>query len=223
MILHSKAISTMILLPSHLKWGIGILASVFSAIISRIYLKTIPMDPQKDSSFHYTNVEKLFRTLMIVTACAMAFAHGSNDVSNAIGPVAIAIDLLQPSQTWLASIAIPQGILLLGACGIAVGLILYGHKVIATIGTGITELTPSRGFCAELATISIVVLASCTGLPISTTHTLVGAILGIGLARGINALNGRKIISIFSSWLITLPAGAGLSILFYMLLNPILP
>jgi len=110
-------------------------------------------------------------------------------------------------------------ILLLGGVGIVIGLATYGYKVIATVGSGITQLTPSRGFAATLAAATTVVLASSTGLPISTTHTLVGAVLGVGLARGIAALNMQVIKTIFMSWIVTLPAGALLSILFYFTLK----
>ena len=117
---------------------------------------------------------------------------------------------------------LPSWVLLLGAMGIVAGLIMYGHKVIATVGVGITELTPSRGFCCNLSASTTVVLASGTGLPISTTHTLVGAVLGVGLARGISALNMRVISSIFMSWIITLPACAILAIIFFYILKAIL-
>ena len=136
----------------------------------------------------FDSVERVFAVLMVFTACSMAFAHGSNDVANAVG-----------------------------ALGIVVGLATYGWRVITTVGRKITELTPSRGFAAELGAAGTVVIASATGLPISTTHTLVGAILGVGFARGIGALNLRTIGSIFMSWLITLPAGAGLAILFFFI------
>jgi PiT family inorganic phosphate transporter len=110
---------------------------------------------------------------------------------------------------------------LIGGIGIVVGLVTYGHKVIATVGTGITQLTPSRGFAATLAAATTVVVASGTGLPISTTHTLVGAILGVGLAVGRESLNYRQIGAIFMSWLVTLPAGAALSILFFFIFRAI--
>lgn len=167
--------------------------------------------------FGYANVERVFGVLMIFTACAMAFAHGSNDVANAVGPLAAVISVVRSDGVIDSAALVPWWVLVLGGGGIVVGLVTYGHKVIATVGTGITELTPSRGFAATLAAATTVVLASGTGLPISTTHTLVGAILGVGLARGMAALNLRVIGTIVMSWLITLPAGAGLAIVFFFM------
>ncbi|CAM4178956.1 inorganic phosphate transporter [Vreelandella rituensis] len=177
----------------------------------------------KDSEDHfgYANVERVFGVLMIFTACAMAFAHGSNDVANAVGPLAAVISVVQSNGVIESAALVPWWVLVLGGGGIVVGLVTYGHKVIATVGTGITELTPSRGFAATLAAATTVVLASGTGLPISTTHTLVGAILGVGLARGMAALNLRVIGTIVMSWLITLPAGAGLAIVFFFIFKAI--
>jgi inorganic phosphate transporter, PiT family len=186
-----------------------------------VAIRRLKLDPRADSDFHFTNVEKVFSILMIVTACAMAFAHGSNDVANAIGPVAAVIGIVQSGGQVALQSSVSAGILLLGGAGIVVGLLTYGHKVIATLGTGITELTPSRGFAATLAGASTVVLASGTGLPVSTTHTLVGAVLGVGLARGIGALNMNVVRTIFLSWIITLPAGAILSIFFFYVLKAI--
>ena len=167
--------------------------------------------------FGYANVERVFGVLMIFTACAMAFAHGSNDVANAVGPLAAVISVVRSDGVIDSAALVPWWVLVLGGGGIVVGLVTYGHKVIATVGTGITELTPSRGFAATLAAATTVVLASGTGLPISTTHTLVGAILGVDLAHGMAALNLRVIGTIVMSWLITLPAGAGLAIVFFFM------
>ncbi|MCL4119566.1 UNVERIFIED_CONTAM: hypothetical protein GTU68_014870 [Idotea baltica] len=156
----------------------------------------------------------IYMFAMIFTACAMAFAHGSNDVANAVGPLAAVVSVVKSGAVGAKSM-MPSWILLLGGVGIMLGLATYGFKVMGTIGRKITELTPSRGFAAELGAAATVVLASGIGLPISTTHTLVGAVLGVGLARGIAALNMRVIGTIFMSWLITLPAGAGLAIVFF--------
>lgn len=156
---------------------------------------------------------------MMFTACAMAFAHGSNDVANAVGPLAAVVSIVESGGEVAQKSALPVWILLLGGTGIIIGLVTYGHKVIATVGTGITQLTPSRGFAATLAAAITVVIASGTGLPISTTHTLVGGVLGVGLARGMDALNMNVVRTIFLSWIVTLPAGAILSILFFFTLK----
>lgn len=189
------------------------------AMASKVYINRIEIDPLADRDFHFTNVEKVFSVLMMVTACAMAFAHGSNDVANAVGPIAAVVSIVENDGAIAQKSLLPIWILILGGVGIVIGLVTYGHKVIATIGTRITELTPSRGFAATLAAATTVVLASGTGLPVSTTHTLVGAVLGVGLARGIAALDMRVIRTIFMSWVITLPAGGLLAIIFFYILK----
>jgi inorganic phosphate transporter, PiT family len=198
-------------------FAIGILIMA----IGKYFVIQIKHDPKKDKKFHFTNVERVFGVLMIITACAMAFAHGSNDVANAIGPVAAVVSIVQSGGEVASKSMLPLWVLALGGIGIVIGLMMYGKKVIATVGHQITELTPSRGFAATLAAATTVVLASGTGLPISTTHTLVGAVLGVGLARGMAALNMTVIRNIFMSWVVTLPAGAILSILFFFTLKGI--
>ena len=175
-------------------------------------------DPEAMQDFHFANVEKVFGALMIFTAAAMAFAHGSNDVANAVGPIAAVVGVVNTGDVLQKS-PLPVWILVLGGAGIVIGLATFGFRVMRTVGQRITELTPSRGFAANLAAGSTVVLASFTGLPISTTHTLVGAVLGVGFARGIAALNLRVVGSIFMSWIVTLPAGALLAILFFYMLK----
>ncbi len=184
------------------------------------YISRIRIDPSDDKDFHFTNVEKIFSVLMVVTACAIAFAHGSNDVANAVGPMAAVISIASDGVVSQNS-AMPSWILLVGGVGIVLGLAMYGRKVIETVGEKITELTPSRGFACQLAASTTVVIASGTGLPISTTHTLVGAVLGVGLARGIGALNLGVVGNIFMSWIVTLPVGAALSIFFFYVLKGI--
>ena len=158
---------------------------------------------------------------MVVTACGMAFAHGSNDVANAIGPVAAVISVAQAGVVGEES-AVSVWVLLLGGAGIVLGLGTYGRHVIATVGRRITELTPSRGFAAELAAATTIVVASGTGIPISTTHTLVGAVLGVGMARGIAAIDLNVVGRILLSWVVTIPVGAFLSIGFFFLLRGLL-
>jgi PiT family inorganic phosphate transporter len=195
--------------------GIGLVVAIFGA---RLMNRVNPVD---DEDNRFKSVEQVFAILMVFTACSMAFAHGSNDVANAVGPLAAIVSTVQSGGEITAKSAMPWWILLIGGIGIVVGLATYGWRVIQTVGKKITELTPSRGFAAELGAASTVVLASATGLPISTTHTLVGAVLGVGFARGIGAINLRVIGTIFMSWIITLPAGAGLAILFFFLFKGI--
>jgi len=197
--------------------AIGVVVALFGSYL----LSRIKRDESLEHSDRFANVERVFAILMVFTACAMAFAHGSNDVANAVGPLAAVVNVVQSGGSISAKVAMPPWILLLGGIGIVVGLATYGVKVMGTIGRKITELTPSRGFAAELGAAATVVLASGTGLPISTTHTLVGAVLGVGMARGIAALNLRVIGTILTSWVVTLPAGAGLAIIFFFILKAI--
>lgn len=195
--------------------GIGVMVAALGIWAMR-RIKYVP-----DEMHRYRSVERVFGVLMIFTACSMAFAHGSNDVANAVGPVSAIVSTVQSGGAVAATAAVPWWILLVGAVGIVVGLLTYGWRVILTVGSEITELTPSRAFAATLGASATVVFASGTGLPISTTHTLVGAILGVGFARGIGALNLGVIGSIFVSWIITLPAGAALAIVFFLVFKGI--
>ncbi len=208
----------------HLDGGMDLLLSVVIgvaiALLGRFLISRVQFDEKAEKRFHYANVEKIFAVLMVFTASSMAFAHGSNDVANAVGPMAAAIDVAQ-SGVMAAKSSVPAWVLLVGGIGIVIGLGTYGYKVIQTVGHKITELTPTRGFSAEIATAMTVVMASYTGIPVSTTHTLVGAILGVGFARGIAAIDLRVVGSIFMSWVVTLPAGALLSVLFFYLLRGI--
>lgn len=200
---------------------IAITIGVTVAIIGKVAISRLKIDPEADREMHFNNVEKIFGILMITTACCMAFAHGSNDVANAIGPVAAVVSVVTSGGEIAASATLAPWVLPLGAVGIVIGLATLGARVIKTIGTAITHLTPSRGFAAELSAASTVVIASGAGLPISTTQTLVGAVLGVGLARGIAALNLGVVRNIFISWVITLPVGAGLAVVFFYLLKAI--
>ncbi|MFQ3288723.1 MAG: PiT family inorganic phosphate transporter [Alteromonadaceae bacterium] len=195
------------------------ITAVVVAVIGKFFINRIKFDENATKTTHYANVEKVFALLMIVTACCMAFAHGSNDVANAIGPLAAVVSIVDNGGEIASKSAIAWWILPLGGFGIVAGLALFGHKVIATIGQGITHLTPSRGFAAELSAACTVVIASGAGLPISTTQTLVGAVLGVGMARGIAAINLGVVRNIVVSWVITLPVGAGLSIIFFWMMK----
>ena len=192
-----------------------------TVVIGTFMLRRLNLTFSDDHEEQMRSVERVFGVLMIFTACSMAFAHGSNDVANAIGPLAAINSVISNNGIFEAESALPMWILLLGGFGIVTGLAMWGYRVIKTIGKNITELTPSRGFAAEIAAATTVVIASGTGIPISTTHTLVGAVLGVGLARGIGALNLSVIGKIFLSWVVTLPAGATLSIFFFFVLKAI--
>ena len=200
---------------------ISFVLAVLVALIGRVVIMRIQPDRKAEKKFHYFTVERVFAVLMVVTACGMAFAHGSNDVANAIGPVAAIISIAQEGVVGQNS-PVSIWVLLLGGMGIVVGLATFGRHVMATVGRKITHLTPSRGFAAELAAATTIVVASGTGVPISTTHTLVGAVLGVGMARGISAIDLRVVSRIFLSWAITIPAGAVLSIIFFYILRALL-
>ncbi len=162
-------------------------------------------------------VEKIFAYLQILSAGFVAFAHGANDVANAVGPLAAIVTVVKTGIVSLKA-PVPPWVLLLGGFGIVIGLATWGWRVMLTIGKKITELTPTRGFSAEFSAAITILVASRLGLPISTTHTLVGAVLGVGMARGFTALNMRVLRSIVVSWLITIPVGAiGVIFIFYIL------
>ena len=161
--------------------------------------------------------EAIFRYLQIITAFYVAFAHGSNDVANAVGPLAAVVSILHEGTVQM-KVEMPLWILGMGGACIVVGLLIWGAKVMKTVGEKITEMTPSRGFCAEFGAATVVLICSKMGLPISTTHTLVGSIIGVGLARGLPTLNVDIIKTIFISWIATLPFTAILAMIFYKLL-----
>jgi len=164
-------------------------------------------------------IEVAFSLLMVFAACAMAFAHGSNDVANAIGPLAAIVSVVNSNGVINEQSSVGSWVLLLGGVGIVFGLATYGHKVIKTVGEKITKMTPSFGFSANLATASTVVFASFLGFPVSTTHTLIGGVIGVGLANDYKKLNLKQISQIVVSWVITVPVGALLTVLFYVFLR----
>lgn len=196
--------------------------AVVIALIGRFAIMRVKSNPKAEKKQHFYTVERVFGVLMVITACSMAFAHGSNDVANAIGPLAAVLSVATTGMVGAKS-AVPIWVLILGGAGIVVGLATYGRHVIATVGESITQLTPSRGFAAELAAATTIVIASGTGIPISTTHTLVGAVLGVGLARGIDAIDLRVVGRIMISWVVTIPVGAVFAIVFFYLFKAILP
>lgn len=202
-------------------FAVAISFGLLTAAMGWFFIRNIEEDPAGGRDFHFASVEKVFTPMMLFTACSMAFAHGSNDVANGIGPLAAVYSIISSGGEVMQESPLPIWILLLGGGGIVLGLITLGYRVMLTVGKKITELTPSRGFCAELAAATTVVLASKTGLPVSTTHILVGSVLGVGMARGIGALDLRVVFNIIVSWLVTLPAGAVMAMLFFFTLKGI--
>lgn len=200
---------------------------LFAVIAGHFVLKLIGTRPAAASVDKSTGVgqmavvEKMFGVLQIMSACAVAFAHGSNDVANAIGPLAAVVNISQSGVVNPES-AVPSWLLLIGGIGIVIGLATMGYRVMATIGTKITELTPTRGYAAEFAAAITIVLASRLGLPISTTQTLVGGVMGVGLAQGVKALDLSILGRIAASWIITVPVGAFLAIVFFYVFRAIL-
>ncbi|MBW9275378.1 MAG: inorganic phosphate transporter, partial [Candidatus Thiodiazotropha sp. (ex. Lucinisca nassula)] len=184
-------------------------------------INKVKVDDEADRDFHFASVEKVFTPLMIFTACAMAFAHGSNDVANGIGPMAAVLSLVENGGDIAQKSELPIWVLFVGGAGIVIGLATMGYKVMQTIGTKITELTPTRGYCATLAAATTVVIASKTGLPVSTTQIAVGCVMGVGLARGVGAIDLRVVGNIVVSWAITLPAGGILAAVFFFMLKGI--
>ena len=201
---------------------LAIAIAVGIALIGAFFIRRIQPDAKAEKNQHFYTVERVFGILMVVTACGMAFAHGSNDVANAIGPLAAVVSIASTGAISAKS-TLPIWVLALGGGGIVVGLATFGRHVIATVGKKITQLTPSRGFAAELAAATTIVIASGTGMPISTTHTLVGAVLGVGMARGIDAIDLRVVARILVSWVVTIPAGAFLAIIFFFVFRAVLP
>ncbi len=196
---------------------ISIAFALVCAVLSRVWISkrltnkdSLPIPKQLEE------VEKVFVPLVIVSSCAVAFAHGANDVANAVGPFAAIVHILQTGTVEM-KVGVPIAVLMLGGTGIVIGLATYGHRVMTTVGTKITEITPSRGVAADIAASATVLICTRLSLPVSTTHTLVGAIMGIGLARGLGGINKDVSKKIFSSWFITVPAAAILSIIFFLI------
>jgi PiT family inorganic phosphate transporter len=192
-------------------------ATLIIAGSALFFIKRIPLDRAASRRERFDYIEKMFSVLMALTACAMVFAHGSNDVAIAVGPMSEVITLAKKDLLQNYNSLITYSMLFLGCIGVVAGLFMYGRKVIATVGSGITTLTPSRAFAATLAAATTVVASTSTGIPVSATQTLVGAILGVGLARGIGALNLNVIRNIFMSWIITIPAASLLTIIYFYL------
>ena len=206
----------------HYHHALSMMGSLIAVLVTALFVTAVGMAAMRKTfvkahfrrrtQFFY--IEGMFSILMAFTACAMVFAHGSNDVAIAVGPIAGVISLVQTGHPMHDGMML-NGIVLFGCFGVVLGLFMYGRKVIETVGSAITTLTPSRAFAATLAAASTVVVSTSTGIPVSATQTLVGAVFGVGLARGIDALNLNVIRNIFMSWIVTIPAAAALATAFF--------
>jgi PiT family inorganic phosphate transporter len=203
-------------LTDNVTLAFALAASLFFAFVSKIWVKKALRGKESLSiAKQLEEVEGVFTPLVIISSCSVAFAHGANDVANSVGPLAAVVHILQ-NGTIEMKVGVPFWILALGGVGIVLGLATYGHRVMHTVGTKITEITPSRGVAADVAATATVLICTRMSLPVSTTHTLVGAIMGIGLARGLSGINREVARKIFSSWVITVPAAAILSMVFFI-------
>lgn len=203
-------------------FGLAITIGLLIMFVGLLLIRRIVLPNNAIRHQEFEAAEKIFSILMLFTAASMVFAHGSNDVAIAVGPIAAVISVVQAHGNLLIQQPIPYWSIFLGAGGVVLGLLTYGRNVISTVGQGITTLTPSRAFAATISAAFTVVIATGTGIPVSATQTLVGGVLGVGLARGIGALNLIVIRNIFMSWIITIPAGAILTIGWYYLFRLIL-
>jgi len=193
---------------------IAIGCGIAGMILSMLLLRRIRLKGEDE----YDAVERMFRKLQIVTSCYVAFSHGANDVANAIGPVA-GIFSVATTGVLDPRAEVPVALLALGGLGIAIGCMTWGHKVMRTLGYRITSLTNTRGFSVDFGAATTVLIASKLGLPVSTSHTVVGAVVGVGLARGLDAVDLRVIRKIIVSWLLTVPSSAGLSAIIFLILR----
>lgn len=196
---------------------IATIIGLISAIICNIWInKKNLMEKEDQIDF----VERIFGSLLIITGCYITFAHGANDVANAIGPLAAIVSVLQNQSIALGEqLYVPLWVLIMGGIGIVIGLATWGYKVMETLGTKITELTPTRGFAATFGAATTVLICSKLGMPVSTTHVIVGSIIGVALARGIGALNTAIIKDIFASWIITIPASAIFTMIIFKIID----
>ena len=208
--LHGAAVSsTLVALGTALAVG-AVLAAASHVLVGRA-----PTTPGMDERRHLGAVERVFAPLMVFTACAMAFAHGSNDVANGAGPLAMVYAIAASGGAAALAAHVPLWMLLLGGGGIVLGILTLGARVMATVGTKITALTPTRGYCATLAAATVVIIASRSGMPVSTTHVVIGSVVGLGLGRSIGVMDLRVLGGIVFYWLLTLPVGAGLTIVLF--------
>ncbi len=195
---------------------IAVICGILGMLIAMVVLRKIEIKGKNE----YDIVERIFRKLQIVTSCYVAFSHGANDVANAIGPVA-GVFSIATTGVFNPKAEVPTFLLAIGGIGIAIGCVTWGHKVMKTLGYRITSLTNTRGFSVDFGAATTVLIASKLGLPISTSHTVVGAVIGVGLARGLDAVDLGVVRKIIVTWLVTVPAAAGLSAIIFLILRTI--
>ncbi|MCD6541947.1 MAG: inorganic phosphate transporter [Thermoplasmata archaeon] len=195
---------------------IAVICGILGMLIAMVVLRKIEIKGKNE----YDIVERIFRKLQIVTSCYVAFSHGANDVANAIGPVA-GVFSIATTGVFNPKAEVPTFLLAIGGIGIAIGCVTWGHKVMKTLGYRITSLTNTRGFSVDFGAATTVLIASKLGLPISTSHTVVGAVIGVGLARGLDAVDLGVVKKIIVTWLVTVPAAAGLSAIIFLILRTI--
>jgi PiT family inorganic phosphate transporter len=191
----------------------GIIIGFIVFLISFLYLRKAKVGDNE-----YDIVEKIFKKAQVVTSCYVSFSHGANDVANAVGPLALMYIIITTGSVK-GAIEIPKYILALGGIGISFGVAILGYRVMKTVGQDITELNNTRGFSIDFSTATTVLIASTMGMPISTTHTVVGAVSGVGFARGIEVVNVGILKNIIISWFVTVPFAAGVSALLYIILT----
>jgi PiT family inorganic phosphate transporter len=199
-------------------WWMVLGSAILVAVVAGSGVRVAVARTVRVAANPYQFVERIFGWLQVLTASFVAFAHGANDVANAVGPVAAVVHIAQTGEV-AGRVAVPIYVLMAGGIGIVVGLATWGYKVIETVGRAITEMAPSRGFSAEFGAASTVLVFSLLGLPVSTTHTLVGAVIGVGLAHGLGALNLRVVRNIVNSWIITVPLSAVLAAIAFLILR----
>ena len=220
-------ISSSLLLKTKLSEMIGVselqhilLISTIASLVVTMFGIVLLRKIEAKSTEDYATVEGIFRKLQVITSCYVAFSHGANDVANAIAPVAGIIDIGITGDISLTA-QIPPWLLAIGGIGIALGCLTWGKRVMKTVGGRITTLTNTRGFSVDFGAATTVLIASNLGLPISTSHTVVGAVIGVGLARGLEAIDLSVIKKIIISWLLTIPVAAGTAVVIFICLRAI--
>ena len=201
---------------------VALMVGAVAFVIAKFLVNKVKEVSPDDINQQFASTEYIFKFLQVITAFYVAFAHGANDVANAVGPLAAVVSILKSGSVEM-KVQMHLWILALGGTCIVFGLMIWGTRVMETIGKKITEITPSRGFSAEFAAATVVLICSKMGLPISTTHTLVGSVIGVGFARGLASLNLAIIKQIVISWFATIPFTVVLAMLFYKTFTYFLP